>query len=88
MWAIFGSILAVRLSEVASNGRTVLTRVKRAQQIQTYLLWQRIQPNNCQHWLIPFRMGPGAWEEAKRALFWLSEEAWAKLEPHLPKNQP
>lgn len=23
-----------------------------------------------------------------RDLFWLSEEAWAKLEPHLPKNQP
>jgi transposase len=22
------------------------------------------------------------------ALFWLSDEAWAALEPHLPKNQP
>ena len=22
------------------------------------------------------------------ALFWLSEEAWAAIEPHLPKNQP
>jgi transposase len=27
-------------------------------------------------------------EEAMRDLFWLSEEAWAALEPHLPKNQP
>ena len=23
-----------------------------------------------------------------RALFWLSDEAWAAIEPHLPKNQP
>lgn len=23
-----------------------------------------------------------------RDLFWLSDEAWAVLEPHLPKNQP
>jgi transposase len=23
-----------------------------------------------------------------RDLFWLSDEAWAALEPHLPKNQP
>jgi transposase len=22
------------------------------------------------------------------ALFWLSDEAWATVEPHLPKNQP
>jgi len=22
------------------------------------------------------------------ALFWLSEEAWAAVEPHLPRNQP
>ncbi len=22
------------------------------------------------------------------ALFWLSDEAWAAIEPHLPKNQP
>ena len=22
------------------------------------------------------------------ALFWLSEEAWTAIEPHLPKNQP
>jgi transposase len=22
------------------------------------------------------------------ALFWLSDEAWARIEPHLPKNQP
>ena len=22
------------------------------------------------------------------ALFWLSDEAWASIEPHLPKNQP
>ena len=22
------------------------------------------------------------------ALFWLSDEAWAGIEPHLPKNQP
>jgi transposase len=22
------------------------------------------------------------------ALFWLSDEAWATIEPHLPKNQP
>jgi transposase len=21
-------------------------------------------------------------------LFWLSDEAWAAIEPHLPKNQP
>ncbi len=21
-------------------------------------------------------------------LFWLSDEAWAALDPHLPKNQP
>jgi transposase len=27
-------------------------------------------------------------EEAMRDLFWLSDEAWAALEPHLPKNQP
>ena len=23
-----------------------------------------------------------------RLLFWLSDEAWAAIEPHLPKNQP
>ena len=23
-----------------------------------------------------------------RSLFWLSDEAWAAIEPHLPKNQP
>ncbi len=23
-----------------------------------------------------------------RSLFWLSDDAWAPLEPHLPKNQP
>jgi len=23
-----------------------------------------------------------------RSLFWLSDAAWAKIEPHLPKNQP
>lgn len=23
-----------------------------------------------------------------RSLFWLSDEAWAVIEPHLPKNQP
>ena len=23
-----------------------------------------------------------------RALFWLSDEAWTVIEPHLPKNQP
>lgn len=22
------------------------------------------------------------------SLFWLSDEAWATIEPHLPKNQP
>ncbi|NYD92012.1 transposase [Sphingomonas melonis] len=22
------------------------------------------------------------------ALFWLSDEAWAAIQPHLPKNQP
>ncbi|HEX8388637.1 MAG TPA: transposase, partial [Sphingomonas sp.] len=22
------------------------------------------------------------------ALFWVSDEAWAAVEPHLPKNQP
>jgi transposase len=22
------------------------------------------------------------------ALFWLSNEAWAAIEPHLPRNQP
>ncbi len=22
------------------------------------------------------------------ALFWFSDEAWAAIEPHLPKNQP
>ena len=22
------------------------------------------------------------------ALFWLSDEAWAAIEPHLPKNHP
>lgn len=22
------------------------------------------------------------------ALFWLSDEAWAAIEPHLPQNQP
>jgi transposase len=22
------------------------------------------------------------------ALFWLSDEAWAAIEPHLPRNQP
>ena len=27
-------------------------------------------------------------EEAMGDLFWLSDEAWAALEPHLPKNQP
>src|SRR5215218_2510693 len=27
-------------------------------------------------------------EEAMRDLFWLSDEAWAALEPHLPHNQP
>lgn len=27
-------------------------------------------------------------EEAMRDLFWLSDEAWATLEPHLPRNQP
>lgn len=27
-------------------------------------------------------------EEAMRDLFWLSDNAWAALEPHLPKNQP
>jgi transposase len=27
-------------------------------------------------------------EETMRDLFWLSDEAWALLEPHLPKNQP
>lgn len=27
-------------------------------------------------------------EEAIRDHFWLSNEAWAALEPHLPKNQP
>lgn len=23
-----------------------------------------------------------------RSLFWVSDEAWAAIEPHLPKNQP
>ena len=23
-----------------------------------------------------------------RGLFWLSDDAWAAIEPHLPKNQP
>lgn len=23
-----------------------------------------------------------------RSLFWLSDEAWAAIEPHLPKNHP
>jgi len=23
-----------------------------------------------------------------RSLFWLSDEAWARIEPHLPTNQP
>jgi transposase len=23
-----------------------------------------------------------------RSLFWLSDEAWLAIEPHLPKNQP
>jgi hypothetical protein len=23
-----------------------------------------------------------------KALFWLSDEAWAAIEPHLPRNQP
>lgn len=23
-----------------------------------------------------------------RSLFWLSDEAWTAIEPHLPKNQP
>ena len=23
-----------------------------------------------------------------RSLFWLSDEAWVAIEPHLPKNQP
>lgn len=27
-------------------------------------------------------------ETIMRDLFWLSDEAWAVLEPHLPKNQP
>lgn len=27
-------------------------------------------------------------EETMRDHFWLSNEAWAALEPHLPKNQP
>ena len=27
-------------------------------------------------------------EEAIRDLFWLSDDAWSALEPHLPKNQP
>ena len=26
--------------------------------------------------------------ETSRSLFWLSDEAWAAIEPHLPKNQP
>jgi transposase len=26
--------------------------------------------------------------EFEMALFWLSDEAWAAIEPHLPKNQP
>ena len=27
-------------------------------------------------------------EAARMALFWLSDEAWAAIEPHLPNNQP
>jgi hypothetical protein len=27
-------------------------------------------------------------EEAMGHLFWLSDDAWAAIEPHLPKNQP
>jgi len=33
-------------------------------------------------------MGFGGMEEAMRDHFWLSNEAWTALEPHLPKNQP
>ena len=32
---------------------------------------------------------PLSWAtEVSVALFWLSDEAWAAVEPHLPKNQP
>jgi len=27
------------------------------------------------------------WEEWGMAPFWLSDEAWAAIEPHLPRNQ-
>ena len=38
--------------------------------------------------MILFRNGSWGMEETMRDLFWLSDEAWAALEPHLPKNQP
>jgi transposase len=33
-------------------------------------------------------MGLGGMEGTMRDLFWLSDTAWAVLEPHLPKHQP
>jgi transposase len=33
-------------------------------------------------------LGLGGLEGAMRDLFWLSDDAWAALEPHLPHNQP
>src|SRR5690606_29547191 len=36
-----------------------------------------------------FRDSPAVDQGSRRmALFWLSDEAWAAIEPHLPKNQP
>jgi len=33
-------------------------------------------------------MGRGGMENAMLDLYWLSDDAWARLEPHLPHNQP
>jgi transposase len=36
----------------------------------------------------PFAASEGEMEGAMSHLFWLSDEAWAVIDPHLPKNQP
>jgi hypothetical protein len=34
------------------------------------------------------RYDPSGKPKAVHTLFWLSDDAWAAIEPHLPKNQP
>jgi transposase len=66
---------------------------RQSAQSQRWLRWvsqrrRRSSSIGCGSGRRRFVPGLSVLERAMEHLFWLSDEAWAAIEPHLPKNQP